>query len=181
MNNATIEELNSCHALLLHKGHGKPKTTDKAYITISTCPLISKALDLYIRYLHVESWNSEQAETQYQGEGSSHELAALLLTEVIQHSLYTLKEPVYLLFLDARSAFDTVVTELLVRNMYLAGMDGNTTILVNHRLKNRLTYLDWDRTLMGPIQDDYGLEQGGPNSSDLYKLYNNELLKTTEF
>ena len=31
---------------------------------------------------------------------------------------------------------------------------------------------------MGPIHDELGLEQGGPNSSEFYKLYNNEQLVT---
>jgi hypothetical protein len=61
-------------------------------------------MDLYIRDLHIGKWNNQQAEIQYQGEGSSHELAALLDTEVVQHSLFSLKEPAYLLFLDAKSA-----------------------------------------------------------------------------
>ena len=30
---------------------------------------------------------------------------------------------------------------------------------------------------MGPIRDEHGLEQGGCNSSDNYKSYNNDLLK----
>ena len=180
VNNASIEELNSIYALLLHKGHGKPKTVSSAYRTISTCPLLSKAMDLYIRDLHIGKWNNQQAETQYQGEGSSHELAALLVTEVVQHSLFSLKEPAYLLFLDAKSAYDTVKPERLIKNMYTAGMDGNTIVYMNQRLINRLTFLEWDKNLMGPIMDEHGLEQGGSNSSDLYKLYNNELLKTTQ-
>ena len=49
VNNASVEELNACYALLLHKQHGKSRNLDKAYRTISTCPLLSKALDLYIR------------------------------------------------------------------------------------------------------------------------------------
>ena len=180
VNNATIEELNACCALLLHKGHGKSRNIDRAYRTISTCPVVSKALDLYIRYLHEDKWSACQASTQYQGEGSCHELAALLLTELIQHSTNTLKEPAYFLFLDAKSAFDSVLPELLVRNMYASGMDGNSTILVNNRLVSRRTYLEWDRTLMGPIRDKVGLEQGGPNSSDYYKLYRNENLTAAQ-
>ena len=43
----TKEELNACYALLLHKQHGKSRNLDKAYRTISTRPLLSKALDLY--------------------------------------------------------------------------------------------------------------------------------------
>ena len=33
---------------------------------------------------------------------------------------------------------------------------------------------------MGPIRDELGLEQGGPNSSELYKIYNNEQLTTAQ-
>ena len=72
VNIATIEELNACYALLLHKGHGKPRNIDRAYRTISTCPVLSKGLDLYIRQVHKDKWASCQATTQYQGEGSCH-------------------------------------------------------------------------------------------------------------
>jgi hypothetical protein len=41
---SSAEELNTVLALLLHKGHGKPKTSDRSYRTISTCPVLSKAL-----------------------------------------------------------------------------------------------------------------------------------------
>jgi hypothetical protein len=105
-------------------GHGKDKTSDRSYRTISTCPLVAKALDIYIRDLSLHEWNNMQAETQYQGEGSSHELAALLLTEVIQHSLYVLKLPVFAIFLDAKSAFDRVLKEILIRNLFIAGLTG---------------------------------------------------------
>ena len=180
INSASSIELNTVYALLLHKGHGKPKTSDRAYRTISTCPVVAKALDMYIHDLFIDTWNSAQAETQYQGEGSSHELAALMITETIQHSLHHSKEPVFLLFLDARSAFDTVVLQFLIRCLYFTGMDGNSLHYINNRLSNRHTYCDWDRELLGPVVDEHGLEQGGCNSSDLYKVYNNELLTTAQ-
>ena len=47
--------------------------------------------------------------TQFQGSGSSHELAALLFTECIQNSIYIAKKPVYTLLVDAKSAFDKVI------------------------------------------------------------------------
>ena len=101
VNNTDIVKINEVHACVLFKGHGKDKNSDRSYRTISTCHLVAKALDLHIRSLHVASWNLDQAETQFQGEGSSHELAATLLTETIQHSLFTLKEPIFVLLLDA--------------------------------------------------------------------------------
>ena len=78
INNATVLELNTVYALLLHKGHGKPRTSDRSYRTISNCPVVAKALDIYIHDLFIKHWNGAQADTQYQGEGSSHELASLL-------------------------------------------------------------------------------------------------------
>ena len=180
INSCSAKELNTVLALLLHKGHGKPKTSDRAYRTISTCPVLSKGLDMFLHDLFVDLWNSSQAETQYQGEGSSHELASLMITEAIQHSLYSSKKPVFMLLLDARSAFDTVVIEFLVRNLYLMGMTGHSLLYLNDRLTNRITYCDWERRLMGPIRDEHGVEQGGVPSSDLYKAYNNDLLITTQ-
>ena len=41
-------------------------------------------------------------------------------------------------------------------------------------------YCDWDREIMGPIPYQQGLEQGGCNSSELYKVYNNDLLKIVQ-
>ena len=104
----------------------------------------------------------------------SHELAALLLTETLQHSLNVSKLPVFALFLDAKSAFDRVLKDVLVRNMFLAGTTDQRLIYLDQRLGNRHTYCEFDRHLMGPIKDSRGLEQGGVSSSDQYKLYNIE-------
>ena len=125
-------------------------------------------------------WKHQEADTQFQGEGSSHELAALLLTETIQHSLHTLVQPLYVLYLDARSAFDRVVIELLVRNLYFSGTGGHQLLFIKERLKNRLTFCEWDKTLMGPIGDLLGVEQGGVNSDQYYKMTNNEQLKSAQ-
>ena len=90
--NLTIAEVNDVFACVLFKGHGRDKTSDRSFRTISTCPIFAKGLDAYVRILNIEKWNEDQAETQYQGEGRSHELAALLLTEAIQFGMYDAKK-----------------------------------------------------------------------------------------
>ena len=180
INNTSIEELNSVYALFLHKGHNKDRTQDSSYRTISTCPLVAKGLDLYVRELSLAKWNSVQAPTQYQGEGSNHELASLAVTEAIQSSHFSLSKPIFLLFLDAKSAFDSVVIPYLIRSMYLSGTQGSSLLYLDKRLSNRITYCEFDKTLAGPIHDELGLEQGGVSSSDGYKLYSNELLVTAQ-
>ena len=180
VNIAGHHALNSIYAVVLYKGHAKDKENSRSYRTISTCPLLSKALDLYVREISHEGWNSVQAETQYLGTGMSHELACLLLTETIQYSLFVKKLPVFAIFLDAKSAFDRVLRKILVRNLFLAGTDDQRLIYLDGRLGNRLTYVDYDKQIMGPITDIRGLEQGGVTSSDAYKLYNNEQASSSQ-
>ena len=81
ISSTTIEEFNSTYACMLYKGHHKDKSSSRAYRTISTWPVLAKGIDMYVCDLSKEAWKKDQSETQFQGEGSSHELAAVLLTE----------------------------------------------------------------------------------------------------
>ena len=175
-----LEELNTVWACILHKGHGKDKNSERSYRTISTCPLLAKALDVYVGQLYSQGWAIVQAPTQFQGSGSSHDLASLLLTECIQTSLHIVKRPLFVLLLDAKSAFDKVVRECAIRNTYLAGTTDKALLYINSRLANRRTFVEWDKVLMGPIHDSLGVEQGGVNSDKLYKLCNNVQLSTAQ-
>ena len=174
VNNAGIQELNNIYACVLYKAHGKDRTSDRSYRTISTCPLASKALDIYVRELCIDDWNARQASTQFQGQEMSHELACLLLTETLQYSLNVSKLPVYAIFLDAKSAFDRVLREILVRNLFIAGTNDHRLLYIDQRLSKRNTFCEFDKHLMGPISDIRGLEQGAVPSSDEYKIDNNE-------
>ena len=176
LNNLSIEELNLVWACILYKGHEKDRTIDRSYRTISTCPFLSKAIDTYISILYSSKWNKFTAETQFQNKCSSHELAALTLSEAIIHSTKTLNRPAFALYLDARSAFDLALREFIVNNLYEYGIRDQGLLLIDQRLKNRRTVCEWDKQMMGPIEDECGVEQGGINSSDFYKVYNNEQL-----
>ena len=180
LNNAGLDELNIAHGLIYYKRHKKDKTSDRSYRTISSCPFLSKALDLYVRDLCSDLWQQQQAATQYQGVGSSHELASLLVTEVIQYSMFVSNKPVYLLALDAQSAFDRCLRQVLVSELFKAKMPPPAILLIDKRLANRSTVYEWEGQVMGPANDVTGFEQGGVNSSDYYKIYNNEQLNTAQ-
>ena len=180
LNNASLEEMNTAHGLILYKGHHKDRSSDRSYRSICTCPFLAKSIDLYLRELYLDLWQEHQADTQYQGTGSTHELASLLLTEVLQFSLHTSKHPVYVLSLDAQSAFDRCLRQILVSELYKTKMSPAAITLIDRRLASRLTVYEWEDTTMGPVKDNTGFEQGGINSSDFYKLYNNEQLKAAQ-
>ena len=101
-------------------------------------------------------------------------MGALLLSEVIHHSISIRDKPVFALFLDARSAFDRTIREILVRKLFLLGTTGNRLLYFDNRLKHRKTFCEWDHQVLGPIHDQQGVEQGGVPSGDLYTIYNNE-------
>ena len=176
---AAIEELNKAHAIVLHKGHNKSRSLASSYRTISSCPFLAKATEIYLGDLSQEDWKSCQAPTQFQESGMPHESASLLLTSSIQNSLISSK-PLFVLLLDAKSAFDLVLREILVRRLYLDTTPDQRIYYWDLRLSNRITYCMWDDQTMGPIHDQLGLEQGGPNSSEHYKIYNNEQLVTAQ-
>ena len=54
-------------------------------------------------------------------------------------SLHQLKLPMYVLFLDAESAFDVVLKEFVIKNLFFAGTTGDTLSYLNNRLENRQT------------------------------------------
>ena len=177
--NTSISEVNQAYAVVLFKGHGKDRKSANSYRTISTCPIVAKGLDAYIRDLSIRAWNDAQSSSQFQGEGSSHELAGLLLTECIQFSKST-KTPIFVLYLDARSAFDVVQKELLIKNLHSIHSADSLLLHINNRLANRQTVLDYNGNLMGPIRDEQGLEQGGKNSSEYYKIFGKEQLSLAQ-
>ena len=62
--------------------------------------------------------------------------------ETIQYSLHNSSTPLYVLYLDAKSAFDLVVRELLVRNLYFSGTKGESLLYFNERLKNSKLFVN---------------------------------------
>ena len=54
INLASLEEVNSAWAVMRHKGGSKPSHLAKSWRCISTCPLVAKAMDLYVYNLHKE-------------------------------------------------------------------------------------------------------------------------------
>ena len=180
VNLSVVDELNTAWACIIYKGHKKDKESDRSYRNISVCPLMAKSADLYIGRLYGAGWAEKQAETQFQGEGSSHELAALLFTETIQHSIFFNKKPVYALLLDAMSAHGKIVKQCALGEAFLAGTNYEALLYLNARLSFRCTFPEWDQVLMGPIDHLLGLEQGGILSDKLYKLCKNNQLTTAQ-
>ena len=86
----------------------------------------------------------------------------------------------FLLVLNAQSAFDRCLRQILVCELYRAGMQDDALVMINKRLANRSMVYEWNKELLGAAPDITGFEQGGINSSDYYKLYNNSQLDNAQ-
>ena len=69
---------------------------------------------------------------------------------------------------------------ILCTELFKAGMSGSALLFINNRLENRSTVYQRDGEKLGPAQDVTGFEQGGINSGDFYKLYNNSQLNVAQ-
>ena len=113
--------------------------------------------------------------------GSSHELAALLLTETTLYATRTLRIPLYVLLLDKQAAFDSVLKEHVISAAFSAATShGDQSLLyMATRLTSRLAYMEQGKIILGPIHDTVGVEQGGVSSSDQFQLVNGAELDMT--
>lgn len=87
---------------------------------------------------------------------------------------------IFVLFLDAQSAFDKILSENVIVEAFKAGTVDHGLLYLNNRLRNRRTFCEWNKEIAGPILDNMGVEQGGINSDRLYKLANNNQLKVAQ-
>ena len=107
----------------------------------ANCPFLSKSIDFYVRKLSLSKWSAAQPDTQFLGANKSHELGAILLTECITHAKKDLNQPIFCLFLDARSAFDLTIREIMTRKLYLCGTTGQNLLYLDNRMKSRKKHL----------------------------------------
>ena len=91
----------------------------------------------------------------------SHEMESLLLKGTIIYARKTSKQPLFALFLDAKSTFDRVVKQIIIGTLFFSGTDDQRLIYLDQRLSNRATYCIFAEGMMGPNMDSRGLEQGG--------------------
>ena len=173
---ASIAEFNSVWAILLHKGGHKPRHLSSSWRCISSCPLVAKALDLHVLSMHNDEWDEVQAPSQYMGTGSSHELSALAVTEAAVHTVLNKKSPIIYTLLDKEAAFDSAMKEHILHQAFVAAQfrPSQSLLYMAHRLTNRLTYVQHGATLMGPIPDKIGVEQGGIPSGKQFGLVTNK-------
>ena len=148
----------------------------KNYRGITITPTISKILESLIRE-RIKPIITESQNPLQRGftEGSSPMNCSLILEEYIRNNKDS-KLPTYIAFLDAKSAFDVVSHTSLLRKIYHIGVEGALWYLITSLHTNARTVIKWDGQQSEEFDIEQGVRQGGILSTDLYKVYGNNLL-----
>ena len=156
------------------------KTDAKNYRGITVLPVFEKIFELLLKERLLVIIHSKINKLQ---RGFTVKVAplyaALLLQEIILNALFQNK-PIYIGLLDAKSAFDVVRLTSLYRKLYLNGVDGPLWNLIYQLSTYATTTVKWNNMLSDPFSVCQGVRQGGILSTELYKIYINDVLNQLE-
>ena len=77
--------------------------------------------------------------------------------------------------LDAKSAFDVVLHDILLRKLFHAGVESVSWSLIQSLHAEAESVFKWNSAYSDVFKVDQGVHQGRILSADLYKLYDNGL------
>ena len=151
-------------------------TEAKNYRGITILPTITKILETVLRQkigpAVAESQNSLQRGFT---RNSSPMNCSLILEEVVREYKDT-RQPLFVAFLDAKSAFDVVSHSSLLRKLFHLGIGGAEWSLVHSLHEGAESVVKWEGSISDVFHVQQGVRQGGILSTDLYKLYIDGLL-----
>jgi hypothetical protein len=108
--------------------------------------------------------------------GISPQLAALCVTEALAEADH-LKRPLYVVTLDAQKAFDVVNHDILFRQMLVDDAPRHTVALLQDLYSGCTEFVAWQGKRSPEYDIKQGVKQGGIISTNLYKLYIDDLLE----
>ena len=111
--------------------------------------------------------------------GTSPLHAAIMLQEAVMEA-YSTKKPLYVALLDAKSAFDVVSHDSLLRKLFVDGIQGSLWSTIADTFKEAHTVVKWEGHLSPEFTIEQGVRQGGILSTEEYKRYVNDLLDRLE-
>lgn len=148
----------------------------KNYRGITITPVLSKIIELVLRAKIRPVINEVQSPLQRGFTEQSSAMNCALIVEEFLRECKDLNKTAYIAFLDAKSAFDVVSHDSLLRKLFNIGIEGKCWSLINSLHREAISSVKWNGLISRSFRIDQGVRQGGIISTDLYKLYGNKLL-----
>ena len=157
-----------------------PITNPQNHRGITITMVICKIIEIVIKTSVTDTLNQTQHYLQ-RGftEGVSPIYAAFLVHE-LQNEAFDLKLPLYVGYLDAKAAFDTVWIGSLMRKLHFDGITSDDWLLISSLHQDATTRVKWCDILTDTFPVNQGVRQGGILSTQEYKRFINPLLQLLE-
>ena len=150
-------------------------TDAKNYRGITILQTITKIIETLLRDRVQPVIEAQQNSLQRGFTKQSSPMNCSLIVEETIREYKDLRKPVYIAFLDAKSAFDVVSHDSLLRKLFHAGVEGVSWSLIHSLHAEAESVVKWNGAYSEVFKVEQGVRQGGILSTDLYKLYGNGL------
>lgn len=148
----------------------------KNYRGITILPIITKVLEAVLRKKIQLLIDTNQNVLQRGFTKNSSPMNGSLILEEVIREHKDKRLPLYVAFLDAKSAFDVVSHNSLMRKLYHIGVEGVNWSLIHSLHEGAESVVKWEGAVSEKFQVRQGVRQSGLLSTDLYKVYGNGLL-----
>ena len=153
----------------IHKGGDKKDPSN--YRRITVLPSMGKLFETLVNNRLVFMKDVFNMEDKFNGgfkKNSSTSDNMFLLVGAIQRAEF-LKQPLYVAFVDFKRAFDTVNRNMLFYKLVKKQIDGNLIRLLYDMYNKTKSKICTGGLLSELLHDTLGVNQGGPNSPDMFK------------
>ena len=152
----------------------------KNYRGIVVLPIFAKIIECIVRTDLKPLLLQNQSVLQRGFTENTSPTNAALIVEELYREFEDKNKLFYLALLDAKSAFDVVVLSILFRKLYVLGINPATWTVIDELHRNTRPCVKWNDCISDEINIQQGVKQGGLLSADLYKLYIEYLLQTSQ-
>lgn len=163
----------------IYKNKGE-KHESKNYRGITVLPVFIKIIEHIARIDLKPKVATQQSKIQRGFTENTSPLNAAVIVEEIYREYEDTNKPFYIALLDAKSAFDVVVLKMLMRKVYLMGLNLASWAIIDDLHSNTRAAIKWNNCVSDQYQIYQGVKQGGLLSADLYKIYIEDLLTLFE-
>ena len=149
----------------------------KNYRGITVLPVLLKILEYVVREKMRPVIDPQQSVLQRGFTKNTSPMNCSLIVEEFVRESKDCKQIAYIALLDAKSAFDVVNHDHLMRKLYHMGVENELWKVINNLHRNAPSSIKWGGHNSETFPINLGVRQGGILSADLYKVHINTLLQ----
>ena len=148
----------------------------KNYRGITVLPVFEKIVESILKNRVRPECDKQQCSIQRGFTQNSAPINSSFILEESRREALDLEQRFIIILLDAKSAFDVVVHQSMMRRLYHLGLQDKHWTLINSLHSNASSAVKFNGLVSDTFEIQQGIRHGGVLSADLYKIYVDPLL-----